>query len=355
MSAQSPVSPHADDVELEVGHVHGEVVLYSTRNAVDRVVEALRRRALVGFVEPAYSVAERLGLVRFLLVTHEGHAVVGDADGVRPGPGFEELAESLRSNLSAGVVLEDHEVGTVAMTVPPLIGERMEAAQQDVHPLRTVFVLPGADAPDLDLLATMLGGAATVSVVDGRAVVVVEQSRPGSLWPSMRPAVQVTAIDNTLQVHLWSRHGVRRFQSPRKRLARIAAADVGLYWAEPPIRIATGTPRTSTDPAFADLRDLEAAFHARPDIDVTPILGGLRAITAELGLGDGAVDRVVALQREPWDAALIHRCVAAFGLPDVVADLATGDLDPAGLDGALSAPAPTGMMHRRLERTRGHR
>ena len=58
-----------------------------------------------GFVEPARSVADRLGLVRILLVTHEGHAVVGDAEGVRTGPTFDELAEALRSNLSAGTCL----------------------------------------------------------------------------------------------------------------------------------------------------------------------------------------------------------------------------------------------------------
>lgn len=37
----------ADDVELEVGHVHAEIVLYDPRNAIDRVLEALRRRGLV--------------------------------------------------------------------------------------------------------------------------------------------------------------------------------------------------------------------------------------------------------------------------------------------------------------------
>lgn len=142
---------------------------------------------------------------------------------------------------------------------------------------------------------------------------------------------------------------------PVKRVARISAADVVLGWADHPIRIATGTPSTATDPALAELRDLEAAFHAQPAIDPAPILPGLRTITAELGLDAATIDRAVALQHESWDAALVHRAAAVFALPDVVADLATGALDPATLDGARTAPAPTGIVHRRLERSRGHR
>jgi hypothetical protein len=343
-------------VQLQVGHVHAEIVLYDTRNAVDRVLAALRRFRLVGFVEPAHSVADRLGMVRALVATHENHAVVTAADGIQVGPSLEELAASLRSQLSAGVMLIDHEVGPILLNAPPLVAERMQAAEHDTHPIRTVFTFPtGDEMGDDGSVATLVGGAATTAVVDGRRLLVVEQSRPGSLFTHQRPAVQVTAQDNKLSVMLWTKHSVRWWQSPLNRLRRFNAPDVIMNWVGTPIRIATPTPPSGGDPARVAVYELETSFHEQAEINTAPIMPGLRRITSELALPPDAAERLETLQREPWSEALLGQVVAAFGLPAVVADLATGALSPAALDGAHTIAAPDGLIHRRIERKRGFR
>ncbi|WP_163541548.1 hypothetical protein [Occultella kanbiaonis] len=344
-----------DGGPVGVEHVHGELVLHSTRNALERATRAMRDLHLIGHLNHDQHPARTLGIVHVTLATDGRRALLAEADGFTPGPTLEELAATLRSALASSVILQDCSGGELAATVPPLIAERMTKAASEPAKIRHVYVLPpgvNTDESDIETWAMSVGGPTTLVRLGDRDVLVGLPNRPSAFaMKDQRPLVQLVALEDQVIVQLWSRHNLRWSQGPRKRLVAQSQPDVALAWAKEPIRLVgdmAGGP--SQPPRYDAARSLEHRMITPPAREVPPGLArGVERVATELRLEPSAVPDLLDLAIGAWAPDLAARAAAALRLPPDAVGLADGTIDPMSLAGATTA-APSGLVQRALER-----
>lgn len=174
----SPPAQHA-----AVEHVHCEFAVFDQRRTVERVTEALRVAGAIGVVDPSFSEGERIGAASAAIASQGDRALRVTESGVELGLPLTELAEWLRRRLASGVIVHDDDGTTIAATIPPSVGERMEAALNEPFAYPSVTVVTGArTADEIDALAFNMGGPTTLVPLGERSALVAATKRPSIIF-----------------------------------------------------------------------------------------------------------------------------------------------------------------------------